>query len=1015
MKQTDLKNIWNELEDCILLVSNKFPSASLIIGGDFNARLGHSDEQLIKESGMGPLNANDEHWPLFRRHSLDPVTNFAGTCLFLMALRLNLVILNGLSSGDCPGQFTYWSGLRHSVIDYILVSQELFDEYIEFTVDIRTESDHLPLNLKRTEFWEPSRCGLAPQTPDPSALQQIGRSRIKWSPYVNNNFGIWTQSMEGQLLWADLTSNDTEETSPIDHYNTLIRKLQPLLSRPRRSNQNDSPTNKKWFDHECTQAKLILRECFKVFQQNPNPITKLELQLKKKNYKELLKTKKRTADSLIWQALIKASIEKDNSNFWKIISSQTKAPNEGTIIPANSWEEHYKVLFREHRPSAPLNIPLDNDTPWPPTSETEITSLILQMKSGKAPGSDFIVAELLKAQINWWAPVLANLFSYIDKTTEIPKDWGLAIIVPIFKKGNPSDPSNYRPISLLNVICKLYTKHLCLKLWEWLDHNNLLEIEQAGFTSGRSTIDHCLVLDYFVYKYAKYWKKSLYAAFVDLKAAFDSVSRSRLWAKLANMGINRRLLLLMIKLHENNTLQIRLAQDGRLSREIPVQRGVRQGCLLAPFLFNIYVNSLVTCCREIETHPPVFSNGRKVPILMYADDAVLLSQTKVGLKRALGKFSDQCNTELLTINFAKTKIVHFNRSFRKDNWSVKGNAIEQTKTFQYLGITFSYNAKFSTHLTTSAISAERSANAILRLFRRKGAGFLPMALTVFQAKSLAQLLYGSQISPSANLKTLETVQSKFLRSLFATPKCTPNAVLRQEAGLPRVELKVWEQAISLWLKIHYNPKGLLPCFLAAVPYPPWLMQITNKIKQIGLNPENLFIGTLNKAKATITRRLYDIELQQEGALLPETYRCLKAWPNFAAAPYLTNITNEAYRWAFSRARFETMPSAVLYGKFTRVPMHARLCPCMSNKVESVTHILLSCEFYSEERVQLILPLLSKFIPLQYYLESSPEILRKYLLEDSSSSISYEVAKFCTLVIKKRKSLLLNGTLRSSLV
>ncbi|CAI5784091.1 Hypothetical predicted protein [Podarcis lilfordi] len=219
----------------------------------------------------------------------------------------------------------------------------------------------------------------------------------------------------------------------------------------------------------------------------------------------------------------------------------------------------------------------------------------------------------------------------------------------------------------------------------------------------------------------------------------------------------------------------------------------------------------------------------------------------------------------------------------KDNWSVKGNAIEQTKTFQYLGITFSYNAKFSTHLTTSAISAERSANAILRLFRRKGAGFLPMALTVFQAKSLAQLLYGSQISPSANLKTLETVQSKFLRSLFATPKCTPNAVLRQEAGLPRVELKVWEQAISLWLKIHYNPKGLLPCFLAAVPYPPWLMQITNKIKQIGLNPENIFIGTLNKAKATITRRLYDIELQQEGALLPETYRCLKAWPNFAAA------------------------------------------------------------------------------------------------------------------------------------
>ncbi|XP_015271973.1 PREDICTED: unconventional myosin-VI, partial [Gekko japonicus] len=193
---------------------------------------------------------------------------------------------------------------------------------------------------------------------------------------------------------------------------------------------------------------------------------------------------------------------------------------------------------------------------WAPVSAQEVKAYIFQLKNDKAPGLDGIPPELLKAEKDWWATLLASLFTFIDETDLTPKDSVMAIVVPFHKKGKKEDPSNYRPVSLLSTISKLYTKHLLENVLAWLELEDIIVEEQAGFRAGRSTLDHCLMLQHLIEKYGSGGQTSLYAVFVDLKAAFDTVSRSRLWGKLQASTIDKRLLFLVQAIHEQTALRV---------------------------------------------------------------------------------------------------------------------------------------------------------------------------------------------------------------------------------------------------------------------------------------------------------------------------------------------------------------------------------------------------------------------------------------------------------------------------
>ena len=134
-------------------------------------------------------------------------------------------------------------------------------------------------------------------------------------------------------------------------------------------------------------------------------------------------------------------------------------------------------------------------------------------------------------------PITCKLFNKIFNSGHYPENWSTGCIVPIFKKGDKNDPNNYRGITLVSCLAKLFTSTLNQRLLEWDKEYNITTDAQFGFKHNASTIDAIFVLQTLVNKMLRN-KKRLYCCFVDYKKAFGYVNRSSLWMKLKLYGID---------------------------------------------------------------------------------------------------------------------------------------------------------------------------------------------------------------------------------------------------------------------------------------------------------------------------------------------------------------------------------------------------------------------------------------------------------------------------------------------
>lgn len=172
-------------------------------------------------------------------------------------------------------------------------------------------------------------------------------------------------------------------------------------------------------------------------------------------------------------------------------------------------------------------------------------------------------------------PLYILLFNLILDTGLLPASWLEGVIRPIFKrKGDPSKPENYRPITILSCFGKLFTSILNARLHRFLDFNTILEENQAGFRAGYSTMDHVFVLHSLI-ELLKYKKMKLFCSFVDFSKAFDSVWRVGLWTKLLSNNINGKLFRVNYNTYQN--IKSCVSFNGDQSSCFQSNRGVRQG------------------------------------------------------------------------------------------------------------------------------------------------------------------------------------------------------------------------------------------------------------------------------------------------------------------------------------------------------------------------------------------------------------------------------------------------------
>lgn len=267
-----------------------------------------------------------------------------------------------------------------------------------------------------------------------------------------------------------------------------------------------------------------------------------------------------------------------------------------------------------------LSAQVDESEP----SMKEIRTAILDLKNNKAPGIDEVTPEALKYGGEIIVERLHALLRLIWRSEAVPTSWKKAIIIPIFKKGDKTDCKNYRGISLLSILGKVFMKIIHRRVLK--RREEAAREEQAGFRPGRSCCDQIFTLRQILEERIRCGKRTI-MVFIDFSAAFDSVHRPALWKALEAEGYPPKYIRLLTNTYDGSTSQVRV--QGANTKDFSVKTGVRQGCVLSPSLFNIVVDCVmrkVLLGRRGITFGAGFDEH--ATDLMFADDSAFLTEAE---------------------------------------------------------------------------------------------------------------------------------------------------------------------------------------------------------------------------------------------------------------------------------------------------------------------------------------------------------------------------------------------------
>ena len=345
---------------------------------------------------------------------------------------------------------------------------------------------------------------------------------------------------------------------------------------------------------------------------------------------------------------------------------------------------------------------------------------------------------------------LVYLFNMSFDTGVFPDDWKEATVIPLYKGGERTAVSNYRPISLLPLPGKLIEKVVHSKIVYFLEANGILTDKQNGFRKGFSTSSAVADLTDDFFSAINDSELSL-AVFVDLRKAFDTVCHDILCKKLKKYGIRGKVLE-WCRNYLTNRRQCTLANGTRSNCE-KLSCGVPQGSVLGPLFFIVYVNDLEPAFRNVNTQ-------------LYADDTVLyasgadMASLVKCMQTALYRLQTWCNSNKLTLNPSKTKMMIFGtRPALKKVGNISlvmgGRKIQKVPTFKYLGFTLDSSLSFSSHITDviKKVIHKRLLLSKIRPFLTEG-----VALSIYKMMILPYFDYCDIVYQGACVRELDKLQ-----------------------------------------------------------------------------------------------------------------------------------------------------------------------------------------------------------------------------------------------------------------
>ena len=313
--------------------------------------------------------------------------------------------------------------------------------------------------------------------------------------------------------------------------------------------------------------------------------------------------------------------------------------------------------------------------------EIEDASPIL--KAGKSNGIDIICNEMIKPLVDNYPEVIRLLFNVILTSGVMIPEWIVGMIVPIYKKGEKSEPSNYRGITLMSCLGKLFIAVLNNRLLQYAVENNIISKNQLAFLKLNRCSDAHIIFNNIVNKHCHKNNGKLFCSFVDFSKAFDTIPRDLLFMKLQRHGINGRFFNIIKNMYTNDQACVKIGN--KLTKPFGINQGVRQGCVLSPLLFNIFLSDLA---KELEGMDGKIEIGEKsLNSIFWADDILMFAKDKETLQEMLTKLKNYANDNKLEINTEKTQTMIMNKTGRlmRRPFYINGQLLESVRIYKYLG------------------------------------------------------------------------------------------------------------------------------------------------------------------------------------------------------------------------------------------------------------------------------------------------------------------------------------------
>ena len=578
------------------------------------------------------------------------------------------------------------------------------------------------------------------------------------------------------------------------------------------------------------------------------------------------------------------------------------------------------------------------------------------LKPGKATGIDTVNNEMVLEALTIYPEAFLNIMNILAKEGKGVSNWLTSLLVPIHKKGAVDDPDNYRGIALISCLAKFFYAILNNRLMDYCLKYQILSPSQLGFLAGNRTSDAHIILYNLINEYCHKRGQKLYGCFVDFSKAFDSIPRDRMFQKLLDIGITGKFYDLIKYIYEGDQLCIKI--NDTITPSIKTMMGVRQGCVLSPLLFNIFMADFPkSLSQDVGVH---LTDNTCINCILWADDIILLSESEEGLNKLLSELKTYSDKNQLKVNTKKTKCMVFNKTGRliRRDFYLGTSRLENVRSYKYLGLIITPSGEIRSALDDLR---SRALKAYMALKNKLGASFrdhLDDTVGLFNSLIKPILLYGSDFWGCLKLpknNPIENIHMQFCRQVLGVQKNTTNYGVLLELGRTPLTLEAQRLSIKNWERIKSAKGNVFVCQSyqnACAKKLDWHQTINDLLSKHGMqycvtepaqkNVANAFIG---RAKDIYHQEAFSRITDPESKL--RTYGLIKH--AVGREEYLIQIRNPKLRQKLTKFRLSNHKLMIEVGRHMKLRKEDRICPLCHLEIEDEIHFLTKCKIYEPLR------------------------------------------------------------------